>query len=452
MSELPLQSMLDGVPHPYAIIGSDYRILAANQQYCKQFDCSLDSVVGRTCHSVEHRSDVPCRQHGQECPLDRALSDNQQSRMINIHPDKAGNDVHLQVTATPLKHNGDMPPMVGMLVQPVESEEMQRKAETPRVLVGQSSALLRLTSLLYRAAPTSTTILIEGESGVGKECAASYVHHYSSRNKGPFVVVDCGALGESLIESELFGYEKGAFTGAQQRKKGLFEAADGGTLFIDEIGEMPLELQTKLLRVLEMGTLRRLGGTEYNKVDVRVIAATNRNLLEMVQEGTFRQDLYYRLAAFPVEMPSLRERKEDIPALTEYFLGMMDEGDAQLPLSSEVIESLLSYDYPGNIRELRNIIERAVILAAGEPMRPEHLIYPSRLEVRKTNDSVTVFDETYSQDIQVPNPLLVKRQRLTDELVVAALGRHEGHRGRAAQELGVSERTLYRYIRKMRDV
>jgi transcriptional regulator with PAS, ATPase and Fis domain len=339
-----------------------------------------------------------------------------------------------------------------MMIEPIESEEIRENANTPRVLIGQSSALLRLTSLLYRAAPTSTTILIEGESGVGKECAASYVHHYSSCNKGPFVVVDCGALGESLIESELFGYEKGAFTGAQQRKKGLFEAADGGTLFIDEIGEMPLELQTKLLRVLEMGTVRRLGGTEYIKVNVRVIAATNRNLLEMVQEGTFRQDLYYRLAAFPVEMPSLRERKEDIPALTEYFLGMMDDGDAQLPLSSEVIEKLLSYDYPGNIRELRNIIERAVILAAGEPMRPEHLMFPTQFEVRRTLDSVTVLEDTTHADVQMPDPLLVKRQRLTDELVVAALGRNEGHRGRAAQELGVSERTLYRYIRKMREV
>jgi transcriptional regulator with PAS, ATPase and Fis domain len=315
--------------------------------------------------------------------------------------------------------------------------------------VGNSQALLKLTSLLYRAAPTQTTILVEGESGVGKECVANYTHQYSTRNTGPFVVVDCGALGESLIESELFGYEKGAFTGALKRKKGLFEAANGGTLFIDEIGELPLELQTKLLRVLEMGTVRRLGGTEYIKVDVRVIAATNRNLVEMVNEGLFRQDLYYRLAAFPVFMPPLRERKEDIPALAEYFLGMMDDGDAQLPLSSEVIESLLGYDYPGNIRELRNLLERAVILAAGQPMTRDHLIFPTNLKVRRTSDSITVIETNSRQDLT--ERLLSKRQRLTDDVVMEVLGRHNGHRGSAAQELGVSERTLYRHIRKLRE-
>jgi two-component system, NtrC family, response regulator AtoC len=447
---LPSQVMLEGIPKPYAIIDRNYQVVAANQSYCDKFGQEMDQVVGECCHRIEHQSDLPCSKLGQECPLDRALLDRQPVQLINIHPNLKGKDTPVKVTVTPICSENDEITYVGAFIEPVELEEAEHKVEQPRVLVGQSRALLKLTSLLYRAAPTQTTILVEGESGVGKECVANYVHQYSTRKTGPFMVVDCGALGESLIESELFGYEKGAFTGAAQRKKGLFEAADGGTLFIDEVGELPLELQTKLLRVLEMGTVRRLGGTDYIKVDVRVIAATNRNLLEMVDAGQFRQDLYYRLAAFPVFMPPLRERKEDIPALAEYFLCMMDEGYGQLPLSSEVIESLLSYDYPGNIRELRNILERAVILAAGEPMRKDHLVFPTRLEVRKTPDSVTVFEDIgrYSRSDQ----LLTKRQRLNDEVVMQMLERHNGHRGSAAQELGVSERTLYRHIKKLREM
>lgn len=445
---LPTQAMLEGIPRPYAIIDREYQVVAANQSYCKQFGRPLDQVLGHCCHRVEHQSDVPCSKLGQECPLDRAFLDGQQVQLINVHPNLKGKDTPVKVTATPIYSNENKITHVGAFIEPVDLEATDRKVEQPRVLVGKSQALLKLTSLLYRAAPTQTTILVEGESGVGKECVANYIHQYSTRNTGPFIVVDCGALGENLIESELFGYEKGAFTGAIKRKKGLFEAANGGTLFIDEIGELPLELQTKLLRVLEMGTVRRLGGTEYLKVDVRVIAATNRNLLDMVGHGHFRQDLYYRLAAFPVFMPPLRERKEDIPALAEYFLGMMDEGDAQLPLASEVIESLLGYDYPGNIRELRNILERAVILAAGEPMGQDHLVFPTNLEVRTTQDSVTVIEEN---NYHRPERLLSKRQRLTDDVVMQVLGRHNGHRGSAAQELGVSERTLYRHIRRLRE-
>ncbi|RMG54416.1 MAG: PAS domain-containing protein [Gammaproteobacteria bacterium] len=463
--DIPPQVILEGIPKPYVVIDRDYRILAANRRYAEQFEIPLEELFGRRCHEVEHHSEVPCRQLGQECPLDRAVADRHEARLVNLHPDARGRDRPMQVTATPILGEDGEVAMVGALIEPLEGADAEAARQAPRVLVGQSRALLRLTSLLYRAAPTQTTILIEGESGVGKECVASFIHNHSSRSTGPFVVVDCGALGESLIESELFGYEKGAFTGATQRKVGLIESANGGTLFIDEIGELPLELQTKLLRVLETGTLRRLGGTEYLRVDVRFIAATHRNLLQMVDEGRFRQDLYYRLAAFPVTIPPLRERKEDIPALAEYFLGLMEEGERQLPLSSEVIEALLAYDYPGNIRELRNILERAAILAVGEQMRPEHLIFPSQLSVQRQGSDVTVVDAQFGAAVQQEtnmaagmrpsagaddNPLMSRRRRLDDSRVLEALRMFDGHRGRAAQALGVSERTLYRYIRRMR--
>jgi transcriptional regulator with PAS, ATPase and Fis domain len=444
--------ILDGIPQPYVVLDRNYQIHAANSLYSRQFKLSQSELIGKRCHLVEHGSEVPCSKIGQECPLERAMQEQAQVRLVNFHPDVSGEEQPYQVTMTPIRDEFGEIIFFGSFIEPVSTDESSPRIHAPRVLVGHSQALRKLTSLLYRAAPTTATILIEGESGVGKECAASYVHQYSNRSQGPFVVVDCGALGESLIESELFGYEKGAFTGAAKRKEGLFEAADGGTLFIDEVGEMPLELQTKLLRVLEMGTVRRLGGTEYIKVDVRIVAATNRDLLEMVREGSFRQDLYYRLAAFPVFMPPLRERKDDIPSITEHFLGMIDDGKEQIPLSDQVMNKLLSYDYPGNIRELRNIIERAVILAVGEPMLPEHVIFPNQVVVRNEAQGVTVSEVMETSSVPViPDPILNKRRRLTDDLVMEVLTRHAGHRGRAAQELGVSERTLYRHIKKLRE-
>ena len=284
-----------------------------------------------------------------------------------------------------------------------------------------------------------STVLILGESGVGKDCVARYIHHHSNRNLDPFVVVDCGSLGESLIESELFGYEKGAFTGADRRKVGLIESANHGTLFIDEIGELPLQLQTKLLRVLETGTIRRIGGTEYIKVDVRIIAATNRDPQQMVQNKEFRQDLYYRLSAFPVTVPPLKDRLEDIPELAEFFLKQLEDGDNQLPLSPEVIEKLLKYDYPGNVRELRNLIERALILAAGSPIMPDYVVYD---ENRVSNLSAFVIKASLMDE-----PAHTRSSRLTRQQVMDALKLCDGHRARAARMLGVSERTIYRHIK-----
>jgi two-component system, NtrC family, response regulator AtoC len=249
------------------------------------------------------------------------------------------------------------------------------------------------------------------------------------------VVIDCGALGESLIESELFGHEKGAFTGALQRKIGLFEAAHGGTLFIDEIGELPLPLQTKLLRALETGMIRRIGGTGYIKVQARIIAATNRDMKEMVARGEFRQDLYYRLSAFPVEVPSLRERKDDIPMLAEHFLSRIEHGARHIPLSPEVIEILLGYDYPGNVRELRNIVERAAIMAGDAALGPVHFMFENRGAV--------------SPETQVPTTTSFasrRGQRLDQASILRALEQAQGHRARAAEILGISERTLYRHL------
>ena len=430
------EQIIDLMPEPFVVIDRDYQILAANRAYQKRYKKSSDQVVGRKCHEVSHHSAVPCSEHGEHCPLETVFATCQPTQVMHVHYDTEGGEEFVQLQATPIYGPDGEIMFMGESIHPINST-----ADDDQILVGRSRPLLRLTSLLQRVAPTTTTVLLLGESGAGKEKVAEYIHQYSDRMNAPFIVVDCGTLGESLIESELFGHEKGAFTGAVSRKKGLFEVANGGTLFIDEIGELPLSLQTKLLRALETGMIRRLGGTEYQKVNVRVIAATNRDMRAMVGSGEFRQDLYYRLSAFPVKVPSLRERKDDIAVLAEYFLAGIPEGDRHLPLSPEVIEILMDHNYPGNIRELRNVIERASILAFNDALRPEHIVF---------DDTDESGNPGMEEDVDSPQTLITRNGRLDERSVLNTLKKCNGHRGESARILGVSERTLYRYISKMR--
>ncbi len=432
------EQVMDIIPEPFVIVDRDYRIIAANSHYRRCYAEEDQEIIGRHCYEISHHSHQPCSRHGETCPLESVFENNAPLQVMHIHRDRDDNEEYVQINAAPLLDASGK-----VLYMGEQLSHLNARVSSQTLLVGRSQPLLHMMSLLHRVAPTQTTVLLQGESGTGKECVSEYLHHFSSRSSGPFVVVDCGTLGESLIESELFGHEKGAFTGASSRKIGLFEAANGGTLFIDEIGEMPLGLQTKLLRVLETGTIRRLGGTDYRHVDVRILAATNRDLRGLVEAGDFREDLYYRLSAFPVHIPPLRERKDDIPALAEHFLSnLLEDGDRHLPLSPDVIQALLEYDYPGNVRELRNIIERAAILACDEPMGVDHLVFERPWEGRP--------DAGPDPEPVTAGLLHRRRGRLTDEAIVAALERHAGHRGQAASELGVSERTLYRHLRRLR--
>jgi len=429
------EQIIDILPDPFVIIDAEYRIIAANRSYRKRYGISNGDLIGRHCYEVSHHAQQPCHHYGEHCPMETVFGNRQATQVMHVHFDSEKRPEFVQIQATPLFADDGSVRYMGEFIYPVSSQEQDD------LLIGRSRSLLRMTSLLQRVAPTMTTVLLLGESGVGKECNAKYIHQYSNRPNGPFVIVDCGTLGENLIESELFGSEKGAYTGSTARKKGLFEAAHGGTLLIDEICELPLALQTKLLRVLETGTIRRIGGTEYHKIDVRVIAATNRNIQLMVERGEFRQDLYYRLSAFPVQIPPLRERKSDIPAIAEYFLKRSDEGDRHLPLTPEIIEALLAYDYPGNVRELRNIIERATILAADGPIDPQHLIFADERNGPTEKVATKV----------AARPLLAgSKRRVEDTEVLIALEESGGHRARAARMLGISERTLYRHVRRLR--
>lgn len=444
MNKIPeLQSVIDAIAEPYVVLNRDYEIILANQAYAQRLDMSVDSLLGRNCLKTQSNNPL-CSQLGDD-PLQRVFQTGSNQVIMSRLKNDRGGESQARVTVAPIMANDGVVEYVGALMQVFINSDFGQSSAMQSALIGKSKAMITMMSLLHRVAPTQTSVLLEGESGVGKECVAHFVHQYSARSELPFIVVDCGALGETLIESELFGHERGAFTGATQQKKGLFEAADKGTLFIDEIGEMPLELQTKLLRVLETGAIRRVGGTHYQNVDVRVIAATNRNLIDEVKNKRFRQDLYYRLAAFPIKVPALRERKEDIPLLAEHFLNSMEDGEAQIPLQATVNESLMMHDYSGNVRELRNIVERAVILAAGAPINPEHLVFDD------FRDGNTLLDEKNKPGILDPSIKLFNRRngRLNDDVIVQVLTECRGHRAEAAQLLGVSERTLYRHIKRI---
>ncbi len=321
------------------------------------------------------------------------------------------------------------------------------------LLIGDSSHMQRLRQLIAEVAPTDVTVLIQGESGTGKELVAKAIHAGSHRHAEALVPLDCCTLQETLFESELFGHERGAFTGADRRKTGLIEAAARGTLFLDELGEAGPAVQAKLLRVIETGRFRRVGATNDLRADVRIIAATNRDLLARVSEGLFRNDLYYRLSTFTIEVPPLRDRSDDVPALARHFLERRSLARNPHPkmLAAEAIERLVAYPWPGNVRELRNVIERAVIVAANSPeIRSEHLL----LHQSPFQQPAVAPDalNRAAVDIEKQDFLLIKGEPTLDAIEREYLGKlllkYQGNRRRVADALGVSERTAYRMLER----
>jgi len=306
-------------------------------------------------------------------------------------------------------------------------------------LVGKSQAMQRLYGLIERVAPTRANVLITGDTGTGKELAARAVHEMSGRSRRPFVAINCSALPETLMESELFGHMKGSFTGAVQSKRGLFEEAQGGTIFLDEISTLSEGVQVKLLRVLQDRKVTRVGAREPITVDFRLIAATNRDLAELVTEGEFREDLYYRLNVFPVRVPSLRERRDDIPVLALHFRQRFaDENDLEAPeIPPKTMTRLMSYDWPGNVRELENFIERAVIMHAGAraiPFEP-----PGQHPDPERNFLSRSREEKWDLE------------RLEREYILDMLEQTQWHQSSAAEALGISRRTLYRKLKRYRE-
>lgn len=306
-------------------------------------------------------------------------------------------------------------------------------------IISQSSKMEEVINLASRSAKSRATILINGENGTGKEVVARAIHFISSRKDKPFIAINIPALSENLLESELFGHEKGSFTGADKMKKGRFELADGGTLFLDEIGDMSISTQIKILRVLQEHQFERVGGTESIEVDVRIISATNQDLEKKIKEGTFREDLYYRLNVVTIKIPSLRERKDDIPSLIEYFteLYCKENGREKLEISKEAFDILMKYNYPGNVRELENIIERAVVLTR------ENLITLSDLPLH-----VRGFKEELSRPVLGKGTLPEQVEAVEKELIYDALKESGGNQTKAGKLLGITERNLRYKLKK----
>jgi DNA-binding NtrC family response regulator len=336
----------------------------------------------------------------------------------------------------------DLPRLKTVLTNVTRRLEMKKEIGTLRGelrklgrfgrLIGASSCMQLVYDLIGKVAPTEATVLLMGESGTGKEIASETVHELSQRRRGPFLAINCGAVSPNLIESELFGHERGSFTGAGQRHRGHFERASGGTLFLDEITEMPIELQVKLLRVLETGSVLRIGGDTPIQTDVRVIAATNRNTSQAVAEGKLREDLYYRLNVFPISLPPLRERGGDIPLLARYFLDLLNEAEQkQKRMSDDAVARLEHYEWPGNVRELRNVIHRAFIMAddeVGLDALPEEVRAP-----------VVPLSIDADEPLKVGTSLTEVERRL----ILATLAHYDGDKKKTADVLGISLKTLY---------
>lgn len=403
-----LESYLAALPEPHIVIDDDYRILAANAAYRAAFPGGAQ-LVGRTCHKVSHDSPVPCDQAGETCPLSRVRQSGLREKVVHLHHHRHGAE-YVEIDLVPITLSDGRRVYLERL-QGMAAASAQPSADG---LVGRSPAFRQMMERVARVAPTEASVLLLGESGSGKEMAAKAVHQASARAGAPFVAVDCAALPEGLFESELFGHERGAFTGASGVRPGLVESAAGGTLFLDEVGDIPLAMQVKLLRLLESGTFRRVGSNEWRRAQVRIVSATHRSLAAMVADGRFRQDLYFRLATFPLRIPPLRERREDIPLLAGSLLDRI-RGRRDVALSAEAIERLRQLPLEGNIRELRNLVERALVFCDGAVLDVRHL------------DEALALEQELDRAVPAQDGAARRREQ--------------------ARRLGISERTLYRRLK-----
>lgn len=422
---LELQHLIDTNDQPFVVIDREYRIVAANKRYVDAYGTSTDAIVGQHCYAVSHHSSRPCHENGEQCPHQALFERGEAVEVLHTHYHTDDQPERTRIRGHMLRGvHGEH--YLGEQLYPLEAD-IGTECDAMQ-MVGQSPAFLTCVDHLARVAESEASILLFGESGVGKELAARFVHARSSRSGGAFIVINCAAVPDTLFESELFGHERGAFSGSSGLKKGLFELADGGTLFLDEVAEIPLSLQAKLLRVLESGEFRRVGGTHTLKADVRLVSATNRRLLDEVDEKRFRLDLYYRLAGIDVTLPALRERREDIPALATLLLKRLAGNRHACQPDATALSTLQAYDFPGNVRELRNLLQRAVLTCRDSVIRATDLQLPiATMTIRTGAQPLAEVERAHIQ---------------------ALLDTHDGHRGRVAVALGITERTLYRKLKR----
>jgi DNA-binding NtrC family response regulator len=429
-SAVQLPSVLEYLDEPAIVIGEDYRIVAANDAYRERF-AGGEKVRGRFCYDVSHHYPSPCDELGERCPIQNCRQTGEATQTLHVHHTPRGEE-HQIVTTHPLRDDAGE---INGYLEVIRPSSIAGTGGARERLVGRAGVFNRMLELAARVAPSDTPVLLLGESGTGKELLAQAVHDKSSRAQGNFVPLDCSGLSESLFESELFGHEKGAFTGAFHSHLGLVEASSGGTLFLDEVGDIPMALQVKLLRLIETGTFRRVGSAERRKVDFRLVCATHRDLPTLISDGAFRQDLYYRISAFPIRLPPLREHMDDLPLIVAHLLGRL--GFENKKIHPDALAALEEYRFPGNVRELLNLLSRAALLADGDSILPEHL--PDECLRPPGGPRETPADDGV-------RPLAeIERQYLR-----WAAARIPDDRRALASRLGLSERSLYRKLRALR--
>ncbi len=434
-----LEAVFDQITDAIVLYDTTHVITGVNAAAERLFGMTADELVGRDCHKMFH-----CRQCEPGCGMHTGLlSSNGANATIRLHGDNGLERLVVIRTSHVLRDDGTVQGVVAT-IKDISNEAEPQKRE----IIAASPVMIEMLNFVRRVAISeATTILLEGENGVGKDLIAKSLHYQSIRQAEPFIAINCAAIPETLLESELFGYEKGAFTDARAQKKGIFELADKGTLFLDEIGEIPLMIQAKLLRVLEEQTFRRLGGLKDINLDLRVIAATNKNLREAVKEGAFRQDLFFRLNVIHITIPELRERPEDIEPLAGFFLEHYNrkfkrhiEG-----ISPEVMALLLNHDWPGNVRELRNAIERAMILEDSSYITAQSL--PMSISRQAPGQTLVALD-SFPRSIPDGGMSLEDNEK---RLLVQALEKTGGNQTQAARLLRITRDTL-RYKMKKFDL
>jgi len=427
-----LESLLETHEQPFVVIGADLRVIAVNRAWEAAFGIPREHQIGQPC----------CKQTG-VCRHQHLFQTLEPYAGIFSADDGKESKKLLNVHGYPLL-DADGRLYLG------ESQNLLHKSadEVHQTgMIGKSEPFLRLKAQLQQTTMTLVPVLLLGETGTGKELAAEFIHRHSMQARGEFVIADCTVFGEDLFESELFGHEKGAFTGASNNKKGLFELADNGTLFLDEIGELPFSQQAKLLRAIESGQFRRVGGTATLKASVRIVCATHRNLADMVRQGRFREDLFYRLSVFPIHMPPLRERKQDIPLLVDHFLQQLSLMRGKpLAISRAGLIKLMQHAWPGNVRELRNCLQLAGSVCAGDTIQEEDIHF-----MRCFNESVQPITNGETEVIapEQTAPALSALEQYEANFIASLIKKYQGNRKLIAAEMNISERTLYRKLNRL---
>ncbi len=427
MNTSVIQSTINAFDKPVIFLDLNYTIQAVNDSYRQLY--SKIVITGQSkCYEVSHNNSKPCDQHGEACPLKLCVENGKSNSVVHIHQTEHGKQF-CDILMKPLKDDDGM--TIGFLeiIEDISfaSPDMQKNK-----MIGESQEFRQMLKEVNRAAKSDIAVLLQGETGTGKELVAEALHDASFRRDKPFVIIECTGLNETLFESELFGHEKGAFTGATHAKKGLIEVANGGTVFFDEIGDVPLSMQVKLLRLLETRTFRSVGGLKQKKADFRFLSATHKKLKQLVQEGKFREDLYYRIAGFPIELPDLQSRQDDIPILAKYFLSHSEFNHKTF--SESALMTIQNYRFPGNIRELKNIVEQASLLSDEDTIEkydlPGYLFEQENESFEEETNKLITLDQVEANYLK---QVFTNRQDPIEEV---------------ADKLDVSVRTLYRKLSK----